>query len=839
MDQMLEELGYDEKVNENEKEKAIIFIKIKNKTLKGEGKIFFTDDCYSYKIKGKISEVFFSKSKFINFINKEKDFEKKYFIHDQNSLEYALEKANITEAIIINKEKEKKNFDSNDSKNSANSSKSANSLKIAEILNESTIAIQQEKSIKLSKIFSKENLEKRFIYEKICELDYNSKYYKEINLKIDIEDSNLNQNWYSEIQRFYSKIDSNSELFIIGPRGIGKTTTILSYSNDYQIPRLYFSISKLINFNNRKWKKISLYETIYIFKNEENMNNFQKKYINKIPDSEDLIKFILDYIKLISQFYEEQKLKKRILVILDDCNDSLIFYNNYFLDIIKYINSEREKLYLLILGECSYIYKKYYNYILENGSIKNVTYWNLPVNNNEEDNWLKLPLYFYRYTSIKNDDNKLNNEKDEISHYKNIIKEEIEKQFKGINLQNFFSLSKYLNFYSDIRDLAFDFEYFPLEFLNVEEKKESNKTLIKVSFYLDIYKEVFDEYIKGLLKIDNIKSTFNLNNNKGKDGIQFEEIIVEQLWNNTLGLENFPEKNKIKVNDIFSIKYYDGDGYKVENKKPIIIRQSQFTGKYYDLLLIINNNGKNYGIFIQIGINKTRFEIYNYYNNLIKYNDEYKTGIGNLINQKIEDLGFLLIFDYEKQISLRNNNNNSEGVGFCINSNIGYLIYKDFQLYQDLDSKNPITSIDIKKTLIYEEIKIQGIDLLRNNYQEFCQNIGDMQPYVNIEKAQQNIILTFINTQYNKNFDDLKFVMNLGDNIKGSIDFGFFCDDFEQINIIQGKKNNYISYKKEIFKFGKSNRIEKLKESEKKIFEKEESTWDLYLLNKKRGRKNE
>ena len=114
-----------------------------------------------------------------------------------------------------------------------------------------------------------------------------------------------------------------------------------------------------------------------------------------------------------------------------------------------------------------------------------------------------------------------------------------------------------------------------------------------------------------------------------------------------------------------------------------------------------------------------------------------------------------------------------------------------------------------------------------------------MQPYVNIEKAQQNIILTFINTQYNKNFDDLKFVMNLGDNIKGSIDFGFFCDDFEQINIIQGKKNNYISYKKEIFKFGKRNRIEKLKESEKKIFEKEESTWDLYLLNKKRGRKNE
>ena len=749
---MLEELGYDEKVDENEKEKAIIFIKIKNKTLTGEGKIFFTDDLYSYKIKGKMSELFFSKSRFINFINKEKDFEKKYFIHDQNSLDYALEKANITKAIIINKEKEKKNFDTNDLKDSASSSKSVNSLLIEDILNESTIAIQQEKSIKLSKIFSKNNLEKRFIYEKVCELDYNSKYYKEINLKIDIEDSNLNQNWYSEIQRFYSKMGSNSELFIIGPRGIGKTTTILSYSNNFQIPRLYFSINNLINCNNRKWKKIALYETLYIFKNEKNMNNFKINYINKIPDSENLIEFILGYIKLISKFYVEQKLKKRILVILDDCNNSSIFYNNYFLDIIKYINSERDKFYLLILGECSYIYKKYYNYILENGSINNVTYWSLPIKSNGKGKWL-IPLYFYRYKSIKNNDKKLNNELDEISNYKDIIKKEIEKEFKGINLKNIFSLSKYLNIYSAIGDLSFDFEYFPLEFLNIEEKKEANKTFIKVSFYLDIYKEVFDEYIKDLLKIDNIKSTFNLNNNKGEDGIQFEEIIVEQLWNNTLGLENFPEKNKIKVNDIFSIQYYNGDGYKVENKNPIIIRQAQFTGKYYDLLLILNNNEKNYGIFIQIGINKTRFEIYKYYNNLIKYKDEYKTGIGYLINEKIEDLGFLLIFDYEKQISLRNNNNNSEGVGFCINHNISYLIYKDFQLYQDLDSINPITSINIKKALIFEEIKIRGIDLLRNKYQEFCQNMRDMQPYVNVEKTHQNSILKFINRQYHENFN--------------------------------------------------------------------------------------
>lgn len=321
-DKVLEDLGYDEKVDENEKKKAIIFIKIKNNTFTGEGTTILTEGLYYHKING-IIEDFLSNSRFINFINKEKNFEKKYFIHNQNSLDYALEKANITEAIIINKEKEKKNFDSNDSKESANSSKSANSLKIAEILNESIIAIQQEKSIKLSKIFSEDNFQKRFFSEKVSDLDYNSKYYKEINLKINIEDSNLNTNWFSEIRRFYLKIDSNSELFIIGPRGIGKTTTILSFSNYSKIPRLYFSINKLTNLNNRKWKKISLYETLYIFKNIEDMNKFQINYINKLPDSENLIQFILDYIKLISKFYIDQKLKRRILVILDDCNDSL------------------------------------------------------------------------------------------------------------------------------------------------------------------------------------------------------------------------------------------------------------------------------------------------------------------------------------------------------------------------------------------------------------------------------------------------------------------------------------------------------------------------------------
>lgn len=57
---------------------------------------------------------------------------------------------------------------------------------------------------------------------------------------------------------------------------------------------------------------------------------------------------------------------------------------------------------------------------------------------------------------------------------------------------------------------------------------------IKFSFNLDIYQKIFDDSIKGLLRIDNLKTNNILFNKEdyGKNGIEFEDIIIEQLWNN-------------------------------------------------------------------------------------------------------------------------------------------------------------------------------------------------------------------------------------------------------------------------------------------------------------------
>ena len=263
-----------------------------------------------------------------------------------------------------------------------------------------------------------------------------------------------------------------------------------------------------------------------------------------------------------------------------------------------------------------------------------------------------------------------------------------------------------------------------MHFLEIEIKKENENILIKFQFKLNIYKDIFNKSIKGLLKIENIKSSFILNKgeeNRGKFGINFEDIIIEQLWNNQFNYLQFPDNNKIKINNtIYSIKDNTNEKYTIDNKKPIIIRQKYFGGKYYDLLLILQKDGKNYGVFIQIGLSKTGYDISLYYNNLYKSYDKYLQGINILINNSIYSIWFLLILDYDKQVELRKQNNKSDGVEFCLAKKIEFLIYKNYELYKYLDSDKPIDSLNITENmLVFEETNPKGIDTVRNILNNF------------------------------------------------------------------------------------------------------------------------
>jgi predicted AAA+ superfamily ATPase len=137
---------------------------------------------------------------------------------------------------------------------------------------------------------------KDFIF-KLADLDYNLKYYYTPIPDRRIELKNENIIWFREIEDFYNNKKLDSELLIVGPRGVGKTTTILKALNLRKIPRLYFPIKKLMNFDSRRWKKIILYEALYILNNEKDLEEF-KSYNEIHSNDQDLIELIFEYIKL-------------------------------------------------------------------------------------------------------------------------------------------------------------------------------------------------------------------------------------------------------------------------------------------------------------------------------------------------------------------------------------------------------------------------------------------------------------------------------------------------------------------------------------------------------------
>ena len=176
----------------------------------------------------------------------------------------------------------------------------------------------------------------------------------------------------------------------------------------------------------------------------------------------------------------------------------------------------------------------------------------------------------------------------EIENYESIIKLDIKNEFQKIDKKSFLLLNKYLNSEINLNNLKDYFGLLPFEFLIIESKADiNNNIIIKLNFCLEAYRIVYEESIMGLLKIENLKTKMILNttdNNQGKNGIDYEDILVEQLWNNTFDFIKFPEENKIKVKEIYELK---NNEKRIENniniKKPIIIRQTLFRGKFYDL----------------------------------------------------------------------------------------------------------------------------------------------------------------------------------------------------------------------------------------------------------------
>lgn len=815
-----------------------------------DGKVLIAGEDFIYK-KGEGSKIYFFKnSRILFFTNKElKIIKKPYFIHDEKSYDEAITNSKIKNGILTDgdeDQKDKKNAkDETDLKSnkSQSSSSSIESLDIRDILKTSHNYIEEPEKIQIKQIFSETNFKQRFNSDKIENLDFNFKYLKGNYVKNDIDFIKEQNKWYGELQEIKSNKEK-SYCFLFGPGGIGKTTLLLKYLNYEEIPRLYFSLklmTKPNNFNNKKWKKMSLFETIYTFNKIEEMNNFSKTNLDDITDTSNLMEFIFSYIKFIFDFYSKNKIKKKIFIIIDDYNQELFDKDNIIEKIINYIKDNKKKLFLFIIGQGQYINKKLYQYLTNRNEDFLGALWNLSIENEttKQKNILKLPRYYYEYKNLLTTIN-----------VNDTIEKSILNEFKQIKLKSFFLLNKFKNTFINIEELKDEFTSIPFEFLVIEKNKDiDDNTIIRFKFHLEEYQKLFDNSIKGLLKIDNLMNKMELfkDESAGKDGIDFEDLIVEQLWNNTFDFINFPENNKLKVKEIYALKNNINDYQEnIQISNPIIIRQTIFKGKYYDLLLVIEQNGKKYALFIQIGLNKTGIEINTYLNNLTKYSEQYVNGIKKLLKLEKEkqeiNIGFLLIFDYEHQKKILEKKSKSSGVGYCLEKNIDFLIYKDFKLFKNIEDINPIKSIEITdKTLIfeYEEKKMNSnIDIIREKFTELCNTISldeNTNQIISLTEKEKISILNYIKNEYNQEFSDLNFSINIAEDLEGFSNFGIIdTNNFNAVNIFYNETSKYFSYNNIYHKITgeKITKIDinKINDSEKKY------NWDRYFLQNKRKR---
>ena len=203
----------------------------------------------------------------------------------------------------------KKEEKGNDDLNNSNvSSSSIQYLDINEIMKISYNCIEEPTLIKLKKIFSKDNYDKRFYAEKISDLDFNFKYLGKDFTDKDLEFIYSQNSCHIKLDEFYHNTEK-SYCFIFGPKGVGKTTNLLQYLNLGEIPRLYFSLKLMSMFNSdyKKWKKIAFREAIYTFDKMEQMEEFSKQSEYEKLNSLYLIDFIFSYIYFGVLFKSKKK----------------------------------------------------------------------------------------------------------------------------------------------------------------------------------------------------------------------------------------------------------------------------------------------------------------------------------------------------------------------------------------------------------------------------------------------------------------------------------------------------------------------------------------------------
>ena len=504
------------------------------------------------------------------------------------------------------------------------------------------------------------------IVKKLKEKKKKYKYIEDFNLNMKYSRGNYkNQEIIlnKEMPKFYEKLkfflnnDENSLIYIFGVKGSSKTINLLfgiyQSTLELKLPLLYLDNELMKSpIKNYYYFKRQILDLMF---DEEKLTAFYKKgFHKKFKKNGIFIPFLYDYLQnIIKEDVFNEFFGSKILIVIDNYNNDE--YNDKLNQIIKLVLENSDKLKLIICGNANFLRNKQLNYLTEKEEIKSIYLECLPFDFQKlsgfENEILSLPSFYFRY---------YNDQKNEIENIQSFIdtctEKEIEccKNFNIYGLYNSIIYEEKLLSYEQLNEF---FLQLPNDYLIYEKIVDSHNTKYKFKFHNSIFRNAVIESSKNKILIQSFNNLTNVNLNNQLDrievGIFFERILTLFFKCNKFNIDNikFEKENQLEVKELYYFRESEYEKYNgtINKNKPIIITQSNFKGKFYDLLFLMPINKKYDAVFIQIGLDKDKKTILELKNDIEQNSNEYKKGIKQFIGEVINSIHLVFIFDKETQ----------------------------------------------------------------------------------------------------------------------------------------------------------------------------------------------
>ena len=440
------------------------------------------------------------------------------------------------------------------------------------IVNNKLEKIEIEK-LKSENLFPYEN--EIFDIKILLPLKISQRYFYYFNIKTNLWDSykyfqsKQRQDLINELLKFIYN-SHNNFIGITGPKGIGKTATLIYFSSTKLINAFYINLQNIVK-KPKIQTKISLqYEICRLFQSNYNYNNpfIQKifKEIDSFLDNYNFYDFIIKIIDILNNYIKKENIDSIFCIIIDqytnqiDTNEIKLFQIKNYLE-----NSENIKCII-----CSSLNKEIKNYLIntikkgeDDRTIYDIEFhyfsklifendFKLLLSEKEKfffNNELKnfqIPYYYYFFQS----------ETSKIELIQNSIIEEI-KNYLGENYQikilECFDIIK-TNALLNSERLYLFLEILPMKYINIskieiayKDQEWKNSNLKKLFlFYFQNENESLTEKINRYFHLNKIKDKSFLINYQYKE----EKIISKSIYDKLKIPLDFNEKEEIKSEKI-------------------------------------------------------------------------------------------------------------------------------------------------------------------------------------------------------------------------------------------------------------------------------------------------